>query len=135
MTSENEKLIEKFFQAYGQRDLNAIRHVMDEKVRWTFPGTHPLSGVKTGVEEVVTFFDRMGAIMGNSKVKNISLIVGANEEYVIECQHISTRREDGMDLRQQMCVLWSFEGGKIVEGRHFAADEQALNGFFSRVNG
>jgi len=134
MTSANEELIGKFFQAYGQRDLDAIRQVMDEKVRWTFPGTHPLGGIKSGVEEVVAFFDGMGAIMGASKVRNERLVVGANEEYLIECQHIATDREDGANLDQQMCVLWRFEGGKIVEGWHFAADGQALDEFFLRVS-
>ena len=134
MTSANEELIGKFFQAYGQRDLDAIRQVMDEKVRWTFPGTHPLGGIKSGVEEVVALFDGMGAIMGASKVRNERLVGGASEEYVIECQHISTDREDGANLDQQMCVLWRFEDGKIVEGRHFVADQRALEEFFSRVS-
>lgn len=135
MTSANEELIHKFFQAYSRRDLAAIRQVMDEEIRWTFPGTHPLGGVKSGVEEVVAFFDAIGAIMEASRIWNETLIVGANENYVIECQRLLTRREDGLNLDQQMCVLWRFEKGRIVEGRHFAADQRALDEFFNRVSG
>lgn len=134
MSASNQELIERFFQAYSQRDLEAIRKVMDEKVRWTFPGRNPLSGVKSGVEEVVAFFDRMGMIMGASKVSNETLVAGASDNYILECQHISTRREDGVNIDQRMCVLWRFEDGKIVAGRHFAADERALDGFFNRVS-
>jgi ketosteroid isomerase-like protein len=133
MALTNDELIRRFFQAYGQRDLEAVRQVMDEKVKWTFPGTHPLAGVKLGIAEVVAFFDAMGTIMGESKVQNQTLIIGTNDEYVIECQHISTQRDDGMNLDQDMCVLWRFEGERIIEGRHFPADPAALDEFFNWV--
>jgi hypothetical protein len=40
MIRSNFELIERFFQAYGRRDLDAIRQVMAEDARWVFPGDH-----------------------------------------------------------------------------------------------
>jgi hypothetical protein len=40
--------------------------------------------------------------------------VGANDKYVVECQHIWTNRDDGHNLDHLVCVLWKFENGKIV---------------------
>jgi len=35
----------------------------------------------------------------------------------------------------ELCVLWSFENGKIVAGRHLAADQDAIDAFFTAVLG
>jgi len=37
---------------------------MAEEVTWTFPGSHPASGTKVGIDEVIAFFDTLGGIMG-----------------------------------------------------------------------
>src|SRR5437764_140339 len=56
----NLDIIGKFFDAYGKHDLEGIRAVVDENVKWTIPGHHPLSGTKVGVDEVVAFFTHLG---------------------------------------------------------------------------
>ncbi len=133
MAHSNLELINQFFAAYGKRDLNAIRQVMAENASWIFPGSNPLSGTRRGLDQVVTFFDIMGNFMGKSNVRAESLVTGVNDNYVVECQQISTNRADGNNLDQQWCVLWKFENGKIVEGRHFAANQQAVDDFFTRL--
>ena len=109
--------------------------MLAENVRWIFPGRHPLSGTKAGVDEVIAFFDSMGRIMGKSNVKVEKLVTGANDGYVVEGQHIWTEREDGINLDHQWCVLWKFEDGKITEGRHLAADQRAVDSFFTTIMG
>ena len=41
-----------------------------------------------------------------------------------------TNRDDGHNLDHQWCVRWVFKDGKIVEGRHFASDQYAVDEFF-----
>ncbi len=133
MTHPNLDLIDKFFEAYGKHDLDGIRHVLAENATWTFPGHHPLSGTKAGIDEIVAFFDAMGNIMGSSNVKVEKLVMGVNENYAVECQHIWTHRADGQNLDHLWCVLWKFEDGKITEGRHLAADQYAVDKFFAKL--
>jgi len=133
MSNANSIIIDIFFDAYGKHDFAALRQVMKEDVIWVFMGQHPLAGVKNGIEEVVAFFDNMSAIMSASKVKAEKLVTGSNENHVIECQHISTRRDDGNNIDHHVCVLWTFEGNKIKEGRHFFADPHAADRFFAAV--
>ncbi len=133
MTHPNLDIIDKFFEAYGKHDLNGIRRVLAENAKWTFPGHHPLSGTSVGIDKVVAFFDTMGGIMGKSNVKAEKLVVGVNDDYVMECQHIWTYREDGNNLDHYWCVLWKFENGKITEGRHLAADQHAVDRFFTKL--
>jgi len=133
MPHPNLELIDRFFAAYGNHDLAALRDVLAEDATWTFPGHHPLSVTKVGIDAIVAFFDAVGAIMGRSNPRVEKLVMGVNEQYVVECQHIRTNRADGSNLDQQMCVLWSFANGKIASGQHLAADQDGLDAFYGRV--
>ncbi|MBS1600099.1 MAG: nuclear transport factor 2 family protein [Bacteroidetes bacterium] len=133
MANTHLETINLFFEAYSQRNITGIKQVMDEQVKWIFPGHHPLAGVKSGVDEVVAFFDAMGKIMGESNIKVKKLISGINDDYVVECQHILTNRKDGNNLDHHWCVLWTFRNGKIIEGRHFAGDQHLADSFFCKV--
>lgn len=133
MPHPNQDLVNQFFQAYGQRDMGALKQVVAEDLRWVFPGQNPFSGTKQGLEAVVAFFDAMGGVMGSSNIKMEVLVTGVEDTYVSECQHVWTNRADGVNLDVLWCVLWKFENGKIVEGRHLASDQQAADAFFNQV--
>jgi uncharacterized protein len=135
MTHPNLDLIDSFFAAYGKRDRDDLRNVLAENATWTFPGHNPLSGTKVGIDGIAAFFDAMGSVMGSSNVNVEKLVMGVNEQYAVECQHIRTSRPGGPNLDQQLCVLWRFENGKIVSGRHVAADQDALDAFFTTFPG
>ncbi len=133
MSHPNQDLITRFFEAYSQRDLDALRQVVAEEVRWVFPGRNPFSGTKQGVEEVVAFFDAIGGVMGGSNPKVEVLVTGVGDSYISEVQHIQTQRANGPNLDQYWCVLWTFKNGKITEGRHLASDQHAADEFFNSI--
>jgi len=133
MKNSNKGIIDEFFDAYGKHDLNGIMRVMEDRVTWSFMGDHPLAGIKNGIDEVIAFFDAMGEIMNRSNIKMEKLIEAENEHYFIECQHSKTNRMDGNNLDHYTCVLWTIKDGKITEGRHFFANPQAANKYFSSV--
>jgi ketosteroid isomerase-like protein len=133
MAHPNFDLIDKFFAAYGKHDMAALRQVLAEDTTWVFPGRNKFSGTHRGAEGIVAFFDAMGGVMGQSNVKAETLFRGASDEYVLESQHVLTDRDDGHNLDHQWCVRWKFAHGKIVEGRHFAADQYAADEFFKQV--
>ncbi len=133
MTHPNLALIDRFFEAYSRRDMAALHQVLAADAKWTALGQHPLAGVKVGFDEVIAFFDAMGGIMAKSNPRVEKLIVSANDDYAVECQHVWTNRSDGHNLDHLVCVLWTFKGGSIVEGRHFFSDPQAADGFFGYV--
>ena len=129
----NEEIIAKFFEGYSKHDIGAIRKVMSDNVTWYFEGRHPFAGVKKGVDEVVSFFDQMSSIMSESKPQIEKLIVASNDKYSIECQHIIINRKDGINIDHHATVLWTFENGKIIEGRHFFANPPAADKYFTAV--
>jgi ketosteroid isomerase-like protein len=133
MSHTNQDIIDRYFEAYGKHDMDGIRKVMAENVTWYFEGQHPLAGVKNGIEEVVAFFDTMGGIMQKSNGKMEKLVTAESDRYFIECQHSQTNRDDGNNLDHYTCVLWTIDNGKIIEGRHFFANPEAVNKYFTAV--
>ncbi|HEY8936653.1 MAG TPA: nuclear transport factor 2 family protein [Cyclobacteriaceae bacterium] len=133
MTATNQDIIDSFFEAYKKRDFNGIKLVMSEEVIWTFKGRHKLAGVKNGIDEVIAFFDTMGGIMSKSNPTVDKIIIASDGNHTIECQHIKTNRDDGINIDHHVCVLWTFENGKIISGRHFFADPQLVDTYFDSV--
>ncbi|MDD4971247.1 MAG: SRPBCC domain-containing protein [Paludibacter sp.] len=133
MAASKQTLIDNFFKAYSERNKAGIKQVMDEHVTWSFLGQHKLAGIKTGIDEVIAFFDKMGSIMSESKPTIQKLIIAENDIYLIECQHIKTNRDDGINIEHDVTVLWEFENGKIISGKHFFADPKAVDNYFNAV--
>jgi uncharacterized protein len=133
MAHSNINMIDKFFDLYSKHDIKGLQEVLSENIKWIFPGQNPLSGTKVGIEEVISFFDKMGNIMGSSNVKVEKLVMGVNDGYVLEGQHIKTNREDGINFEEEMCVLWVFENGKIIEGKHFISNQYEVDTFFNKM--
>jgi len=129
----NQEIVNKFFDSYMKRDLDGIKHVMAANVVWYFMGRHKLAGTKNGIDEVIKFFDFMGRIMASSRPTIEKLIVAEKENYLIECQHIKTNREDGLNIEHDVSVLWRFENGRIISGRHFFADPESVDRYFNAV--
>ncbi len=127
----NLETIEQFFSAYQQGDRGQIEQLLATEAAWTFPGQHPLAGVKKGIHAILAFFDEMGSVMAKSNAQVEKLAVVDKPGFVIEVQHIRTNREKGENLDRQICVLWQFSQGKIISGRHFTADLPALDRFFA----
>lgn len=133
MEKTKQELVDAFFEAYFKMDMDGIKQVMIENVEWSFMGQHKLAGIKNGIDEVVAFFDKMGSIMNESKPTIEKLIVASNDNYLIECQHIKTNREDGINIEHDVSVLWRFEDGKIISGKHFFADPKTVDTYFNTV--
>lgn len=132
MIHMNLSIIDRFFVAYSRHDMDAISKELSENVKWTFPGSSSLSGTKTGINEVVNFFDKMGELMGKANVKVEKLVMGVNDNYVLECQYIKTDKKDSVNIDQKMCVLWTFENGKIIGGKHFTEDQIQADVFYNK---
>ena len=133
MDNANQTIIDKFFGAFSRQDMSAIKEVMADNVKWYFLGNHPYAGVKEGIQEVVDFFNTMGKLMGKAAPTIEKPIVCENENHLIECVHTISNRGDGVELDHNACVLWTFENGRIIEGRHFFADPQAVDKYFTAI--
>ncbi|MFD2937826.1 nuclear transport factor 2 family protein [Spirosoma flavum] len=125
----NTELVHRFFQAYATNDLSTIETILSPTIQWHIPGQHPLSGVKKGIDEVLTYLTQLGkAAFGASPI-----VMGANEHYVIDCHQNWSSLEGIENLNAMSCLLWKIEAGKISEVYNFPEDQHQVDAFFSKL--
>jgi len=122
MPHPNLNIISRFFDAYSRRNMDELRQILAEDIKWVSFGDPSHNGVSNGFDEVIAFFDRMGAIMSQSNSRVEKLIENADDNYVIECLRVQAHGEGENNLDHLVCVLWKIEDSRIVEGRHFFSD-------------
>ena len=123
---ENIKVVQDFFAAYGNNDLNGIAAVMDKNVRWHIPGRHPLSGTKNGRDEVLAFF----AQLGTAGFKAEPIYFGADENYVVDIHRGWSNADGKPNVDTTWALVYRIVDGKIVEATNLSADQDAANTFF-----
>lgn len=127
----NLDLIHAFFTAYGNNDSVGIKKVLDENIKWHIPGEHPLSGTKTGVEEVLEYFKQLGK--GSFKAEPI--VMGVNDTHVIDCHRNWSNLENEENLDNMSCLLWRIEDNKIKEVHNFPENQKIVDLFFKKLYG
>jgi len=125
----NIQLIHSFFEAYAANNLPAIKNILADDIEWIIPGRHPLSGVKTGAEEVLNYFKQLNV----SSFKASPIVMGFNEEFVIDCHINWSNRTDGENVRGMSCLLWKFKDGKISKVYNFPEDQHMIDAFFNKT--
>lgn len=130
-THPNLSIIDNFFTAYGSNDLNGIRKALAEDIKWHIPGEHPLSGTKTGIDEVLDFFKRLG----KGAFKAEPIVMGVNDNYVIDCHRNWSNLENSDNLNAMSCLLWRIENKKIKEVHNFPQNQKDVDEFFKNLYG
>jgi len=128
-THPNLTLIRNFFTAYANSDLDAIGSILAEDIKWHIPGKHPLSGTKTGVNQVLAYFQKLN----KASFKAEGIVMGVSDRYVIDCHRNWSNIENEENLNAMSCLLWKIENNKIVEVFNFPQDQHIVDSFFSKL--
>ncbi|MCG7522477.1 nuclear transport factor 2 family protein [Ruegeria sp. Ofav3-42] len=123
---DNIKVVQDFFAAYGANDLDGIAAVMDEKVQWHIPGRHPLSGTKSGRDEVLAFFAQLGVAGFQAE----PIYFGADETHVVDIHRGWSSADGKPNVDTTWALVYRIADGKIVEATNLSADQDAANTFF-----
>jgi uncharacterized protein len=112
---ENKRLIEFFFEAGNQGDLDRCLELLDERVTWTNIGSTKFSGTFEGKEVLVK--DLMGPVFGRLKSgirSTLQNIVAENDCVVVQSQgHAETL--DGRPYNNTYCHVFRIDDGKIIK--------------------
>jgi ketosteroid isomerase-like protein len=125
----NLTLINDFFQAYTRNDMDGIKKVLAANIKWHIPGKHPLSGTKTGVNEVLEFFQKLN----KGAFKAEPIVMGVNDTFVIDCHRNWSNLENEDNLNSMSCLLWRIENNKIAEVHNFPEDQHKVDSFFNKL--
>lgn len=123
---DNIKVVQDFFAAYGNNDLDGIAAVMDENVQWHIPGRHPLSGTRNGRDEVLAFFAQLGVAGFQAE----PIYFGADDTHVVDIHRGWSNADGKPNVDTTWALVYRIQDGKIVEATNLSADQDAANTFF-----
>ena len=124
----NLKVIYSFFDCYNNGDMEGIKKVMAEDIKWHIPGNHPLSGTKNGIQEVMNYFD----LLSKGSFRAEHLVMGVNDHYVLDCHRNISNIANMENFNQLSCLLWKIEHQKIIEVFNFPQDQASTDAFFNQ---
>lgn len=119
--------IAAFFSAYANKNVAAVAEVMHEDIVWRIPGHHPLAGEKSGIKEVLAFFDQLAKAGFQAQ----PFVVAEEGDYVIDHHRGWSTVGSGLDII--WCLVFRFEAGKIKEVTNFCADQHKADLFFYEI--
>lgn len=125
----NLVLINDFFEAYANNNIEGIKKILSENIKWHIPGEHPLSGTKSGINEVLGYFK----LLNKGSFKAEPIVMGVNDSFVIDCHRNWSNIENEENLNNMSCLLWKIENSKIVEVFNFPENQHKVDSFFSKL--
>lgn len=123
----NLVLINRFFEAYSLRSISVIKEVLHSQVKWNVPGRHPLSGTKSGMEEIIEYMDQLAEFNFMSE----GIVLGFSDDHIIDCHRIWNNQGKNPTINTMLCILWKIQDGKIREIFSFPQDQYEIDHFFN----
>jgi hypothetical protein len=121
--TENKKLVQDVFAAWGRGDGNAFFNILAEDVRWTVIGTCPVSR---------TYPSRQAFLEGAAKPLSAKLagpiqptvlnVLAEGDNVVIQWEGRSTTKA-GKPYNNSYCWVMRMENGKVKEGTAYIDTE------------
>ena len=117
-SSVSRAVVEAFYQALANRDMDAIAAYLDEQVVWTISGPVdilPYCGERVGKSSVMKLLmhDSPGFLSDRRFVPNTMLIDGNNA--AVLARLTATKREDGNAISYRIAHFIKFRNEKVVE--------------------
>ena len=128
-SSEALQVVQQFFKAYGEGDMNALANYVAQDVEWHIPGRHKLAGTNRGIAAFLAFFEHLGAAGFKAEV----MILAANDTYVIDA-HRGFSNVDGENIDINWVLLYQIEDGKIKRVQNFSGDLYRSDAFFDSLS-
>ncbi|MGY1776330.1 nuclear transport factor 2 family protein [Geodermatophilus sp. SYSU D00804] len=121
--------IHEAYAAFGKGDLDRLRELFAEDVRWHEPGQNQLSGEFTGADEVFGMFGRLAAITEGTFRVEVRAAFADDTDGVGVLRLTASRGDRALDVLT--APVFRFEDGRIAEFWEANTDQAAMDAFYS----
>lgn len=130
MTQSSTEILRSAYDAFAAGDVAAVLAVFSDDIAWHISGRSPLAGEYTGHEEILGFFEDLGARSDGTFSLDVHDILdnGADTAAVLVTEQA---RRDDAQLNVEAVHVWRFTDGKATRFQAFMADEYAADAFWS----
>jgi ketosteroid isomerase-like protein len=119
--TEPKNVVLSYLRALRERDVAAIPELIAADAVYRIPGSHPLAGTFTGLEEIGgKFLIPMGALFAPDAPYSVDLVnvIAEGDQVSVECVTKSTTAH-GRPYEIDICALFRVRDGKIASMREF----------------
>ena len=111
--SDNTETLERGYEAFNTGDIDTIRELFDEDVRWEGPKTEgvPMSGVHEGKEVVVTQLFRIASKLFQSFHVSPDEMIEQGDTVVV-LSHVKATTVGGTEFKLPGVEIWRMSHGK-----------------------
>lgn len=107
------------YDALATGDRGIIEEYWDSKMTWLVPGQCQISGLKTGLDDFLSFMKVVGDLSGGSFAMERQGIFIRDGEHSVDLSHNTASRAggDGRSLSIDVAHVLRWRDGKVIEGR------------------
>jgi len=126
----NATRIRALFDAFRERDVDAIRDALSEQAVWHFPGRDgELAGSHAGHAGIFAFLGRVGELTGGTFSLEVEDVL-ANDRFAVALFHGRGRRGE-RTLDNPTCLKIRLEEGRATEIWEFVWDLRHVDAFWA----
>jgi ketosteroid isomerase-like protein len=126
VSQENVEISRRALEHFNERDWDAFWSLVDEKVEWHSRADEPDAGAYYGQESFGRYVDTWIEMFPNVRLELAENSVDLGDQVVTQTHLVGNARTTGIDVREPYSFLFKIVKGKIVLGREFHDDAEAL---------
>jgi uncharacterized protein len=121
-------VVARMYECFGKGDMATLKtDVFASDITWNLPGHHPLSGLKTGPDEVIAFF---GALMQTGIVVDNVTFGTMGDDQVVEKHTGHGKLTNCEEIIFPTCSHYTIKGGKISKVQVYTGDQHGVDRYF-----
>jgi uncharacterized protein len=120
----NTELVLKMYEHFNNGELQQIReNLFHPDIEWRMPGHHPLSGVHSGVDQVMAFFgalSKAGIWVDNTHF-------GELDNGIVVEKHMGHAKLGDTEVLFPTATTYGFRDGRIADVQVHTADQHGVD--------
>ena len=110
--SENSDALKRGYEAFNKGDIDTVKEIFDEDIRWEGPNTEglPMSGVNEGRDAVLQALGSIGEQFERFDVTPDEMI--EDGDTIVVLSHLDAKTRSGKEVKAPGAEVWRMSGGK-----------------------
>lgn len=128
-THPNERLIRGGYEAFNNRDMDAVMSIFADGITFIVPGRSLQAGTYRGKSEVQRYFGIVGQHTAGTHALRIHEVLANDQRVVVLVQGLGNQGDKVFD--QLLVHSWKVQDGKLTELHLIPTDQYAFDEFWS----
>jgi ketosteroid isomerase-like protein len=110
--SENSDALKRGYEAFNQGDIDTVRELFADDIRWEGPNTEglPMAGVTEGQDAVLQGLGEFNELFETFSVIPDEMI--EQDDTIVVLSHVEAKSRSGNELKTPGAEVWRMSGGK-----------------------